>query len=595
MFWQSVEELEAEKARLRAGAGRDDVMVERVVDSEAMFRQSMEELEAEKASRDAFVACQRLWCVWQGRLARRCAGRRLCAARRSPGSGCNRRRRSRRRPVVVPVQEPLSAVDAKRLEQSLSDNVPGRVPLLMACLVAAVIQPQVAKESSVVAEREECRRPVADVSAAWVEVDALGNKADDGSGVFSEEERRAWREFHEAEVQGDMASGVDVGWQFVRGRSQGVAQQVASSLPVGPAFDAVQDVRLVDCGSRLGGASNRCFEVALLHSFEQNMGSARWDLCMRLQRTCGNDADTSFSDAGLAQRNFEKTVSALKDLRLGVWIVFARDAGTLRRGHAHGKLYVGSPGSKNVGAVAWFKEGHALALQGGKAVRLFLRSLDTLGRCPVSFGGVGAPKKKFRGGDPKAAIEERWRRARGKAKPAAQGSAVQSSDTSVVVGVGVATVVRERHDAVEQERVTVFEGAGDAAEGLDAGVAPQREEEVTSVAAPSEVGVAVGVNAGSFANRDSESDSEMSGSSDGGYEVFGGGSDVSSRSAPPSEGESRVGSCQQLLPLWHGELLGGTKDQHDEKDALRHAPAEGEQAAAALSCSVRQHVERDGG
>ena len=48
---------------------------------------------------------------------------------------------------MVPVQEPVSAVDAKRLEQSLSDNVPGRVPLLMACLIAAVIQPQVEKES----------------------------------------------------------------------------------------------------------------------------------------------------------------------------------------------------------------------------------------------------------------------------------------------------------------------------------------------------------------------------------------------------------------------------------------------------------------
>ena len=49
---------------------------------------------------------------------------------------------------MVPVQEPLSAADAKRLEQPLLDNVAGRVPLLMACLVAAVIQPRVEKEYS---------------------------------------------------------------------------------------------------------------------------------------------------------------------------------------------------------------------------------------------------------------------------------------------------------------------------------------------------------------------------------------------------------------------------------------------------------------
>ena len=156
----------------------------------------------------------------------------------------------------MPVQEPLSAVDAKRLEQSLSDNAPGRVPLLMACLVAAVIEPRV----------EQCAfmevRGARDREVARVEADALGSNDDDGGGVFSNEERRAWLEFHEAEVQDSLACSLDAGWQSVCGRRRGAARKASSSLPVGLIFDAVQDVRLVDCGSRLGNAPNKCFQVA---------------------------------------------------------------------------------------------------------------------------------------------------------------------------------------------------------------------------------------------------------------------------------------------------------------------------------------------
>jgi len=139
------------------------------------------------------------------------------------------------------------------------------------------------------------------------------------------------------------------------------------------------------------------------------MGRTRSQLCLQLQGACANGAGTSFcSGGGLERQNFEETVRALKSLQLGVWVVFARDAGVLRRGHALGKLYVGAAQPKNVGAVAWFKEGHAVALEGGNAVRELLRSLVALGGCPSTYGAVGAPKKrKFGGGkvDPNAEHE----------------------------------------------------------------------------------------------------------------------------------------------------------------------------------------------
>ena len=97
------------------------------------------------------------------------------------------------------------------------------------------------------------------------------------------------------------------------------------------------------------------------------------------------------SGSGLARKNFEETAGALKELQLGVWVVFARDACVLRRGHALGKLYVGCREAKNVGAVAWLKDGHAVALEGGGAVRRLLRCLVTLGSCPRTYDAVGAP------------------------------------------------------------------------------------------------------------------------------------------------------------------------------------------------------------
>ena len=128
------------------------------------------------------------------------------------------------------------------------------------------------------------------------------------------------------------------------------------------AISAMQAVQLVECGSLLGSASNKCFQLAVLRCFEGRMGCARSRLCMQLQRACANAAGTGFYGTAVERQNLEETVLALKGLRLGVWVVFARDAAVLRRGHALGKLYVGSPQPANVGAVAWFKQGHAVAM-----------------------------------------------------------------------------------------------------------------------------------------------------------------------------------------------------------------------------------------
>ena len=91
MFWQSVEDLEAEKERLRedvggtlAQAGRlscllrwgcermedDDFMVARRIGDVALLLWIWAFLAMDlggwNASWDAFVAYRRLWCVWQG-------------------------------------------------------------------------------------------------------------------------------------------------------------------------------------------------------------------------------------------------------------------------------------------------------------------------------------------------------------------------------------------------------------------------------------------------------------------------------------------------------------------------------------------------
>ena len=88
------------------------------------------------------------------------------------------------------IQKPLSSTEAADLERSLSGNVVERVAWLRALVVAAAVGPWSEKESSVIAEGQECRKPVGDVSAAQVEANAIGNEGDDGKGIFFEEERR---------------------------------------------------------------------------------------------------------------------------------------------------------------------------------------------------------------------------------------------------------------------------------------------------------------------------------------------------------------------------------------------------------------------
>ena len=239
MFWQSVEELEAEKAGLRGGVGSGVAM--------ECFAAVQTEPELVRSRADAG----------------------------DNGSG-----------VFTEVR---GARDGQRR------SVDGRLP----------VGPST--------EGQECRRLVAGASAAQVEAEALGSMGDDASGVFSEEERRAWWQFHETDLQGSKACSVDAGWQAVCHRRCGVVQHAASCLHVGPAFDAVQDVRLVSCGSRLGDAFNKCFQVAVLRCFERNMDFARSSLCVRLQHVCNNDAGSSFFGCGLERRNLEETTRALKE------------------------------------------------------------------------------------------------------------------------------------------------------------------------------------------------------------------------------------------------------------------------------------------
>ena len=117
---------------------------------------------------------------------------------------------------------------------------------------------------------EELESAVTD--SVQVEPEMVDSRGDDGSGVFSEEERRAWWDFHKVEMRGAMGSDADAGWQLMRSRRCCRAHGISSRLPVGRAFDAVQDVRLVDCGSRLGGASNKCCVAS----------RGRWDLPVRV-------------------------------------------------------------------------------------------------------------------------------------------------------------------------------------------------------------------------------------------------------------------------------------------------------------------------
>ena len=77
------------------------------------------------------------------------------AARHSPGSGCNRRRRSRRSPIAIPVEEPLSASSAATLERLLWDNVAGRMAWFMAWLVVAVVEPCEQRGAILADERQQ--------------------------------------------------------------------------------------------------------------------------------------------------------------------------------------------------------------------------------------------------------------------------------------------------------------------------------------------------------------------------------------------------------------------------------------------------------
>ena len=174
----------------------------------------------------------------------------------------------------------------------------------------------------------------------------------------------------------------------------------------------MQDVCVVDCGYLLGNSLSRCFQLAVLHCFEGGMRAVRSELCARLRLSCGNDVGSSFAGDGLARRNLGETQCALRELRLGVWVVFARDASVLKRGCAVGKLYMGCPDARTVGCVAWFKQGHAVALQGGSAVRGLLRFLPSIDCCPGSYGAVCGPKKRTPGSwdseEARKAVCRRW-------------------------------------------------------------------------------------------------------------------------------------------------------------------------------------------
>ena len=141
-------------------------------------------------------------------------------------------------------------MDAVSLENWLVDDVVGRV----ACAGAGASEVGVCDVLAAGRAREELESAV--TGSVQVEPEMVDSRGDDGSGVFSEEERRAWRHFHEVEMRGVMGSDADAGWQLMRSRRCCRAHGISSRLPVGRAFDAVQDVRLVDCTSRLGRASN---------------------------------------------------------------------------------------------------------------------------------------------------------------------------------------------------------------------------------------------------------------------------------------------------------------------------------------------------
>ena len=326
------------------------------------------------------------WCACglRGLQARRCGGRRVALARHTPGVGCQRRRRKRRQPRVLLVDAPLSVRAAFDLEVRTGVGIVG-LPIGMRALRAGLFFGLSG-------------------GAAWA-VRGMG-----GESLGGGDEEAASLEPRAVGVFGESAVCVDSGHAASEGTSQenvaGAAWHVVarrrvpqegSHVVVGAARGAVADVRLHDGGSLLGTWGGRCFQIAVLHSFVAGLDGRRAGLFALLASGCENNAPSAFHGSGLARRNMQRTVAALVAEGLGVWVLFATSEWAVQRGRGMGRLYLGAPGARRVGVVAWLKrEAHAVALE-GRGCDALLLAAPVLDRCPWDYGAVGAPKKRTGG------------------------------------------------------------------------------------------------------------------------------------------------------------------------------------------------------